>query len=81
MNFDGQKAALEWTNNSLAPKESDLLIKSCCTSAGSAAAITIWNQSLAHNLARTEVLCRSSEKPVLAHIGSKRTAHSAAHLV
>jgi len=41
--------------------------KSCCTSAGSAASTTMQNQSLTHNLARTEALCRSSEK---ARIGS-----------
>jgi hypothetical protein len=43
------------------------LIKSCRSSAGSRVTITISNQSLAYNLARTEALCRSSEK---AHIGA-----------
>jgi hypothetical protein len=34
----------------------NLLIKSCCTSAGLTVAITVRNQALAHNLARTEAL-------------------------
>jgi len=42
--------------------------------------ITILNQLLAHNQARTEALSRRSKKPVLAHIGSKRTAHFTAHI-
>ena len=40
----------------------DLIIKSCCTSTGSPSTIIISNQSLTHNLARTEALCRSREK-------------------
>jgi hypothetical protein len=47
----------------------ELIIKSCCTSAGLAAAISMSNQSLAHNLARTEALFESSEK---ARIGACR---------
>jgi len=50
-------------------KQECQLIKGCRTSAGQLTTITLRNQPLAHNLARTEALCPSSEK---ARIGAHR---------
>jgi hypothetical protein len=55
------------------------IIKSCRTSAGELVTITIWNQSLAHNLARTEALCRSSEKARIGRTWARSVRHIRRH--
>ena len=53
---------IEDTGNHERAANDKLIIKSCRTSAGQLATIAIRNQLRPHNLARTEALCRRSEK-------------------
>jgi hypothetical protein len=80
MNYYDQKATSEWTNNNLAPKQSDLLIKSRRVRSGSRCANALTNESLADNKARTEALYGGIERKRVSAYGIEAYGTLMAHL-